>query len=100
MIRKIAAVAISSSVGFGTYLGLIFVFLKSNPTIDVPRGTIAPPSTELNLYKILSGSVKSKLLPKSRDIESAVGRPPFGSTNSNVVAPVDLIEKPGLLSTS
>ena len=70
--RNIADVAILSSVGFGIYLGLIFVFLKSNPTIDVPRGTMTPPSTELNLYKILFGSVKSKLLPKSKDIVSAV----------------------------
>ena len=61
--RNIADVAILSSVGFGIYLGLIFDFLKSNPTIDVPRGTTTPPSTELNLYKILFGSVKSKLLP-------------------------------------
>ena len=34
---------LSSTSGFGTYKGLIFVFLKSSPTIDVPFGTIAPP---------------------------------------------------------
>ena len=66
MILKIALFGTLLSVGFGTYNGLIFVFLKSNPTIDVPRGTMTPPSTELNLYKILFGSVKSKLLPKSK----------------------------------
>ena len=38
-----------SSVGFGTYFGFIFVFLKSSPTIDVPRGTITPPLILLNL---------------------------------------------------
>ena len=32
-----------SSVGFGTYNGLILVFLKSSPTIDVPLGTTTPP---------------------------------------------------------
>ena len=42
------------SVGFGTYFGLIFVFLKSSPTIEVPLGTITPPSVLLNLYKSLS----------------------------------------------
>ena len=38
-----------SSVGLGTYNGLILVFLKSNPTIDVPLGTTTPPLTLLNL---------------------------------------------------
>ena len=37
------------SVGFGTYNGLIFVFLKSKPTIEVPLGTTTPPWTLLNL---------------------------------------------------
>ena len=31
------------SVGLGTYLGLIFVFLKSSPTNEVPRGITTPP---------------------------------------------------------
>ena len=48
-------------MGLGTYNGLILVFLKSNPTIDVPLGTTTPPFTLLNLYKILSSCVKSKL---------------------------------------
>ena len=38
-----------SSVGFGTYFGLNFVFLRSRPTIDVPLGTTTPPFTLLNL---------------------------------------------------
>ena len=37
------------------------VFLKSKPTIDVPRGTITPPFTLLYLYKSLADCVKSKL---------------------------------------
>ena len=37
------------SVGLGTYFGLIFVFLKSSPTTEVPLGTITPPLTLLNL---------------------------------------------------
>ena len=55
------AVLGTSSVGFGTYFGIIFVFLRSNPTIEVPRGTITPPSTELNLCNILPLVFKSKL---------------------------------------
>ena len=47
------------SNGFGTYFGLIFVFLKSRPTIDVPRGTTTPPLILLNLWRILSACVKS-----------------------------------------
>ena len=43
MILKIADVPTLGSVGFGTYNGLIFVFLKSKPTIDVPRGITHPP---------------------------------------------------------
>ena len=31
------------------------VLRKSIPTIDVPLGTITPPSTELNLYNTLFG---------------------------------------------
>ena len=53
-------------MGLGTYSGLILVFLKSNPTIDVPLGTTIPPLTLLNLYKILSSCVKSKLEFKVR----------------------------------
>ena len=39
----------TSIVGLGTYSGLILVFLKSNPTIEVPLGTTTPPFTLLNL---------------------------------------------------
>ena len=87
------------SVGFGTYFGLIFVFLKSNPTIDVPLGTITPPFTLLNLYKILSSCVKSKLESNVSDkvliapVESPPGLIAFACPDS------DLIPKPGLLST-
>ena len=42
--------ATALSVGLGTYFGLIFVFLKSNPTSDVPRGTMTPPLILLYLY--------------------------------------------------
>ena len=38
-----------SSVGLGTYFGLIFVFLKSKPIIEVPLGRTTPPLTLLNL---------------------------------------------------
>lgn len=38
-------------VGSGTYFGLITVFLKSRPTIDVPLGTITPPEGGFNWYK-------------------------------------------------
>ena len=37
-----------SSVGFGTYNGLILVFLKSSPTTDVPLGTTIPPLTPVS----------------------------------------------------
>jgi hypothetical protein len=37
------------TVGYGTYLGMILVLLRSEPTIEQPLGTITPPSTELNL---------------------------------------------------
>ena len=43
MILKIADEPTLGSVGFGTYFGFIFVFLKSKPTIEVPRGMIIPP---------------------------------------------------------
>ena len=49
MILKSADLATELSNGFGTYFGLTFVFLKSNPTIDVPRGTTTPPLILLNL---------------------------------------------------
>ena len=29
--------------GFGTYVGLIFVFLTSKPTMETPLGTMTPP---------------------------------------------------------
>ena len=37
------------SVGFGTYNGLILVFLKSSPTIEVPLGTTIPPVSYTHL---------------------------------------------------
>ena len=49
MILKIAERFTLGSVGFGTYLGRILVFLRSRPTIEVPLGTITPPLTLLNL---------------------------------------------------
>ena len=46
---KRAEVPMLSLVGSGTYFGLIFVFLRSLATIDVPLGTMTPPYTEFNL---------------------------------------------------
>jgi len=40
---KIADLAMPLSVGSGIYFGLILVFLRSSPTIDVPLGNITPP---------------------------------------------------------
>ena len=63
-------------VGSGIYFGLITVFLKSKPTIEVPRGTMTPPERGFNLYRFdcnansLSSNnsviktVKSPVLPK------------------------------------
>ena len=99
MIRNIALCLTSGSVGLGTYFGLTFVFLKSNPTIDVPLGIITPPLTLLNLYSILSSCVKSKLVSKVKDkvliapLESPPGLTAFACPAS------DLIPNPGLLST-
>ena len=61
MILKIADSGTLGSVGLGTYFGLTLVFLKSRPTIEVPRGIIIPPLILLNLYRILSSCVRSKL---------------------------------------
>ena len=44
-----ADLSTESSNGFGTYFGFTFVFLRSRPTIDVPRGTMTPPFILLNL---------------------------------------------------
>ena len=49
VILKIAEGSTASSVGFGTYFGLILVFLRSKPISDVPLGKITPPFTLLNL---------------------------------------------------
>ena len=68
-------------VGFGTYFGLIFVFLKSSPTIEVPLGMITPPSVLLNLRRTLFGSDKSKFVFKSKNILSFPTTAPFTSTN-------------------
>ena len=40
---NIAEVGMSLLSGSGIYFGLIFVFLRSCPTIDVPLGKITPP---------------------------------------------------------
>jgi len=52
--------SILSFNGFGTYFGLIFVFLTSKPTTDTPLGTITPPKILFNLYRMLLGDDKSK----------------------------------------
>ena len=57
-------------MGYGTYLGTIFVRLKSDPTTETPLGHITPPLTELNLYKILFEEVKSKLEFSSNGVVS------------------------------
>ena len=67
MILKIADLSTESSNGFGTYFGFTFVFLRSSPTMDVPRGTTTPPLILLNLYRILSSCVRSKLEVKFND---------------------------------
>ena len=88
------------SVGLGTYFGFIFVFLKSSPTIEVPRGTITPPLILLNLYKILSSCVISKLDVKSSDrVVCAAVSAPEGDT-AVAVPLTSLTAKPGLLSNS
>ena len=48
MILNIAVLFTLLSVGLGTYNGLILVFLRSNPTIDVPLGTTTPPFTPVS----------------------------------------------------
>ena len=59
MTLKSADLPTFTSVGLGTYFGLIFVFLKSKPTSDVPLGITTPPLILLNLWRILSACVKS-----------------------------------------
>ena len=49
-----------SFTGLGTYVGLIFVFLTSKPTTDTPLGTMTPPKTLFNLWRILLVDDKSK----------------------------------------
>ena len=66
---------ILSFSGFGTYFGLILVFLKSKPTIEVPRGIITPPWTLLSLNNALSSVVKSKLVWESNGDKSLVTPP-------------------------
>ena len=97
MILKIALSGVAGSVGFGTYFGLIFVFLRSRPTIEVPRGSITPPLTLLNLYKSLSSWERSKfefrVSPNSVDATVCA---PAGET---ALAPrLSTIPYPGLLS--
>ena len=87
-----------SSVGFGTYFGLIFVFLKSRPTSEVPRGIIIPPLILLNLWRILSSCVKSKLESSVNDNSlPAKDSAPLGET-AVAVPLTSLIAYPGLLS--
>ena len=72
--------------------GLIFVFLRSSPIIEVPRGTITPPFIELKLTKTLLGSLTSKLVPTENwSIDDAV---PFIVVRDPAVS----ICNPGLLS--
>ena len=85
----------SPKSGFGTYKGLIFVFLKSSPMIEVPFGTIAPPWTELNLYKRLSTSFKVNFALLSNS-KSAVEGWLFTSKR----LPLSFIRNPGVLSIS
>ena len=82
-------------MGLGTYFGLIAVFLKSNPTSEVPRGIIAPPYILLSLKSSLSAVSKSKLVVKSKGGRS-FDVVPF--LNKNVFVAVGI--KPGLLSTT
>ena len=99
MILKIALLATFGSVGFGTYFGLTLVFLRSKPTIEVPLGTTTPPFTLLNLYKILSSFVKSKLESNVNDkVLDAPDGSPAGLT-AFATPESFLIAKPGLLST-
>ena len=54
--RNIAVLGMLLLLGSGMYFGLIFVFLRSAPIIDVPLGNITPPSAELNICKTFAGS--------------------------------------------
>ena len=58
------------SVGYGTYFGMILVLLRSDPTTETPLGQIIPPLTELNLYRILLGEVRSKFVFSSNGVMS------------------------------
>ena len=105
MILKSAVLATVSSRGFGTYFGFTFVFLRSRPTSDVPRGTMTPPLILLNLYKILSSCVKSNTEVKFNDkVSVASDCAPFDPDPSGAIAfaepPTSLIPNPGLLSVS
>ena len=49
--------------GSGTNLGLTLVFLRSIPTMDVPRGSMTPPCIELNWYSTLLAFCTSNSVP-------------------------------------
>ena len=55
-----ALLSMLSFNGFGTYVGLIFVFLISKPTKETPLGTMTPPKTLFSLCRILLVDDKSK----------------------------------------
>ena len=99
MTLKIAEFPTFVSVGFGTYFGLIFVFLKSSPTSDVPLGIITPPLILLNLWRILSACVRSntELEVRENSVVAFVSAPLCDTAFAEV--PDALIAYPGLLST-
>ena len=57
-------------VGYGTYFGTILVRRKSDPTTEQPLGTMIPPLTELNLWRILLEEVRSKFVFSSNGVIS------------------------------
>ena len=81
--------------GFGIYFGLIFVFLRSRPTIDVPLGIMTPPFILLSLYNALFSVERSKLVLRSNCAKSEEVVP---FLNLKVDDPVGI--QPGLLSTT
>ena len=88
----------SPKSGFGTYKGLIFVFLKSSPMIEVPFGTIAPPWTELNLYNTLFTLFKSNIEPLSNSISVVPVTSDSFTSKYCTLPPLFFTYKPGLLS--
>ena len=69
--------------------------------MDVPRGTITPPCTELNLYNTLFSTVKSNSLVKDNpNVVVARVSAPAGETDNALLVSVGstLRAYPGLLS--